>query len=682
MTPMDDPQLAEVFAEEIRERADRLVRHARAWARGDWQDETAEEAQRDAHTIKGNAAFVGDAGLTEAASLLEQMWTQIRSGARVFDDSVASALVAASGAILAAAVSGAREAGSLAAICRMLGAENPFIVHELTGEEETFYALARDLPDLGGLVVDEAPHFLDEISPIDSARFGRLVDVIAQQRLDTEALIEALQDSLQLRAEGEWRAATDNLLDSVRGLFEEAAALTLHPASQITSTLGQLVRYISRRSGKDVVLEVIGGEILADRYILDVLREPIRHLVVNAVEHGIERPAQRLASAKQRAGRVTVSFADEDDVLSVWVTDDGRGIGWASVAERVGSRGLQLPDLDRDSLTEALFSPAFTTLEVPTQFSGDGSGLGLVSRTVSALAGAVQVSSSPSEGTTVLIRVPRLRSMQRFQVITSEGQRWGIPAACVVDVLETGPDDVVEWNDHPALRHGRVHIPYATLGNVLGEADAGYATHALVVATLGTTFAIGVSGAPRRVAGLAKQLGPSLVGVDLLSGAALLGGGDVVAMLDAGAVGRAIRGRRTGGGTRPEILVVDDSRAARQLLAASLTSAGFRVAPFAGGLELLNRPEMWRADLIITDIQMPDYDGLRLIGDLRARGVTTPIVVLSGVASSTDLEQALEYGADLVFEKADLRQGAFVAAVWELVKKRAQTTETQPKEAP
>ncbi len=681
MTPMDDPQLAELFAEEIRERADRLVRHSRAWARGDWRDETAEEAQRDAHTIKGNAAFVGDAGLADAAGLLERMWTQIRSGARVFDDSVASALVSASGAILSAAVMGDREAGNLEAICSMLGSENPFVVHQLTGEEETFYALARDLPDLGGLVVDEAPHFLDEVSPIDSARFGRLVDEIAQQRLDTEALIEALQDSLQLEGEGEWRAATDNLLNSVRTLFDAASALTFSPASQITNTLGQLVRYISRRSGKDVRLDIVGGEVEADRYILDVLREPIRHLVVNAIEHGIERPAQRLAASKGRQGLITVSFGNEDDILSVWIHDDGRGIGWADVADSVERGGLELPAPDRDALTETLFSAGFTTLDVPTQFSGDGSGLELVARTVAALDGAVQITSTPSEGSTVHLRVPRLRAMQRIQVIASEGQRWGLPAASVIDVLEVALDDIVEWNDRPALQHGRAHLPYSTLGAILGDSGHGPATHALIVATSGTAFALGVSGAPRRLAGVAKKLGPSLVGVDLLSGAALLGGGDVVAMLDASAVSRAIRANRAAASVRPEVLVVDDSRAARQLLAASLTSAGFRVVPFAGGLELLSRPEMWKADLIITDIQMPDYDGLRLIRDLRARGVTTPIAVLSGAASDLELARALEMGADLVFEKADLRQGAFVEAVWELVKERLQPSETPPKEA-
>lgn len=673
---MDDPQLAELFAEEIRERADRLVRHSRAWARGDWQDETAEEAQRDAHTIKGNAAFVGDSGLSEAAGLLERAWTDIRSGARVFDDSVGEALVAASGAILSAAVAGMREAGNLGPLCRLLRVDNPFIIHQLTGEEETFYALARDLPDLGGLVVDEAPHFLDEVSPIDSARFGKLVDVIAQQRLDTEALIEALQDSLQLEGEGEWRAATDNLLESVRTLFDEAAALTLSPVSQITNTLGQLVRYISRRSGKDVVLEVEGGEVEADRYILDVLREPIRHLVVNAVEHGIERPAQRLASAKKRQGRITLRFVDEDDILSVWIGDDGRGVGWASVAEAAFRQGSDPSDLDRDALTATLFTSGFTTLDVPTQFSGDGSGLELVARTVSALAGAVQVASTPMEGTTVLLRVPRLRAMQRIHVVSSEGQRWGLPAASVIDVLEVSAENVVERNGRLALHSEQEHLPYATLGGILGEAGDTPATHALVVATVGAKVAVGVVGAPWRTAAIAKQLGPSLIGVDLLSGAALLGGGDVVAMLDAGAVGRAVRSRLGGRRSRPEILVVDDSRAARQLLAASLTSAGFRVVSFAGGLELLSRSEMWKADLIVTDIQMPDYDGLQLIQDLRARGVTTPIAVLSGAASDQEMQRALGMGADLVFEKADLRQGAFVAAVWELVKEREASSDT------
>ena len=661
---MNDPQLVELFVEEIRERAARLLRNARAWRDGEWRDDTAEEAERDAHTIKGNAAFMADEPLSAVAKLLESTWAGIRRGARAFDEELADAVVAASQALVAAVSSPPRrDADGLDALIRIVGGENPFASARPSGEEETFYALARDLPDLGGLVVDSVPHFLDETAAIDSARFGRLVDAIAQQRLDTEALIDALQESLGADGAGDWQAATSGLLSSVRALFDEAAGLTGAASSLVTDTLGQLVRYIARRSGKDVAIMVEGEDVEADRYILDALREPIRHLVVNAIEHGIELPSQRLAASKPRAGRIRIRFAAEDDVLVINVEDDGRGVRWSKVAEHPGVH----PASDADQLTQALFVPGFSTADVPTQFSGDGAGLALVARVVESLDGAVQVTSGSARGTTVTLRLPRLRAMQGVAVIGSQGQRWALPVTAVVDVVEAR--DEYFTDEGRRFLHGDESLPYASLSRVLGGADSP-ASEVVVLAGIGTGLAIGIEGGIQRVRGIAKQLGPSLRGVDLLSGAALLGGGDFVAMLDRRAIARAAALAVRELGPRPRVLVVDDSRAARQLLAASLTSAGFDVVPFSGGLELLAHPETWQASLIITDLDMPGQDGVELIAALRNRGVDVPICVLTGVGSDSELRRALAAGADLAFEKAGLGEGAFVEAVRDLVKDR------------
>lgn len=664
MTPMNDPQLVELFVEEIRERAMRLLRNARAWRDGEWRGETAEEAERDAHTIKGNADYMADQPLVALAKMLEATWSEVRTGARAFDEEVADAIVAAAQSLVAAVSSPPkRDPDGLEALVRLVGGDNPFLSAGPSGQEETFYALARDLPDLGGLVVDSVPHFLDEMSSIDTARLGRLVDAIAQQRLDTEALISALQESLGAEGAGEWQAATSSLLSSARTLFDEAAGLTGATGSLITDTLGQLVRYIARRSGKDVALIVDGEDAEADRYILDALREPIRHLVVNAIEHGIEAPSQRLAASKPRAGRIHIRFTTEDDVLVITVEDDGRGIRWSRVAEEEG--------LDTDAgpalLNEALFGQGFSTAEVPTQFSGDGAGLALVARVVESLDGAVSISSDPARGTTVTVRLPRLRAMQGVAVVESRGQRWGLPVTAVVDVVEA-LDDRIDATGR-RFAYGDRHIPYASLSHIL-RGPGGTVTEVVVLAGIGTELAVGIEGGIRRRRGVAKQLGPSLKGVDLLSGAALLGGGDFVAMLDRRAIAAAATAARPEQGPRPRILVVDDSRAARLLLAASLTSAGFDVVPFFGGPELLSHPEIWTASLIVTDLDMPGQDGVQLIEAIRARGIGTPICVLSGVGSESELQRALDAGADLTFEKAGFREGAFVDAVRDLVKDR------------
>ncbi len=662
---MDDPYLVELFVEEIQERAARLLRTARAWRDGEWRDDWAEEAERDAHTIKGNAAFMSDDELVDAGRLLERTWSEVRRGARSFDDDLAEALVRASDALVAAASSNRREAEGFDHLASLLGVDNPFEAGRRAEDEETFYSLARDLPDLGGLVVDSVPHFLDETAAIDSAAFGQLVDAIAQQRLDTEALIGALQESLGSEQAGEWQAATSSLLASVRELFDDAAGLTSAPVTLVTDTLGQLVRYIARRSGKDVEVLVEGEVVAADRYILDALREPIRHLVVNAVEHGIEVLSQRLAASKPRTGHVHIRFEAEDDVLTISVEDDGRGVRWSTVAEASG---------EPDALTEVLFRQGFSTMEVPTQFSGDGVGLALVARVVESLDGAVWVASDRAGGTRVTVRVPRLRAMQRVAIVGSQGQRWGLPISSIVDVVEAREDLFAVRDGRRSFLHGDQPIPYAPLSAILGGSE-GPVTEVVVVASVGRAVALGVEGGVQQVRGIAKQLGLSLAGVDLLSGAALLGGGDFVAMLDRGAITSMVASPMPETGPRPRILVVDDSRAARQLLAASLTSEGFDVRPFSGGLELLGHPEIWDASLIVTDLDMPGQDGVALIKSLRARGIEAPIAVLTGVGSGEELERALAAGADLAFEKSGLTRGAFVAAVRDLIKDRRENAD-------
>ena len=459
------------------------------------------------------------------------------------------------------------------------------------------------------------------------------------------------------------QSADKALLD----LQTRAVDLAAAPLSDITATFTQLVRYVSRRAGKEVRFEIVGDDHPVDRQVLERLSDPLRHLVVNAVQHGIETPEERQASGKPRTATLLLHAAVHDHRLSIVIEDDGRGVDWSSVRHTALRRGLVSAAAaeDLDTLRSVLFSPNFSTAQ-PSEMIGDGQGLATVATAVEALHGTVVLESRAGEGTKGTITVPTSRALQDAVLVTAAGQTWGIPAIAVLDRLPLASAGVRDAGGRLEMTWDGSPIPVLSFAETVGLRATEEPQRLVIVSTAvgPTAFMVARELGRRQVA--ARELGPILDGVPHLTGAAMLGGGDVVVLVDPNRL--ASRARNPGdSGPRHRGLVIDDSRGARQVVGGALGSAGFEVDLAASPTEALSVLADQTFDAIVMDYVLPTMDGATLAARVRQLGITAPIVMLSGAATAEDQRRALAAGANAYLDKDDLRQGALATAIAELI---------------
>ena len=296
-----------------------------------------------------------------------------------------------------------------------------------------------------------------------------------------------------------------------------------------------------------------------------------------------------------------------------------------------------------------------------------GAGLSDVADAVESLYGRIRLESEPGAGTTVTLVVPTVRDLQRVLVVDSGGMKWGIPEAVIDAVVPIGEARIRAVGDRQLLDFEGNESPRVPIAGVVGATDSRPAIEVVALAHRAGSAAVTVNEVlgVREVA--AKELGPVVSGPPHITGAALMGGGEVVLVLDAGAVVQMCQSVPQPVVRRARVLVVDDSQGARAVIAGSLASSGFTPSVAKSAFEALEILEEEHIDALVVDFSMPAQDGVELVSKVRSAGIQLPIVMLSGVAKAEDRERALEAGVDAFFEKADFREGALAAQLRSLL---------------
>jgi chemosensory pili system protein ChpA (sensor histidine kinase/response regulator) len=266
-----------------------------------------------------------------------------------------------------------------------------------------------------------------------------------------------------------------------------------------------------------------------------------------------------------------------------------------------------------------------------------------------------------------VVVVPTSRALQDAVLVLAAGQKWGIPAIAVLDRL--APEVAASSGEgvHRVMDWDGLQIPVRNFAAAVGLVESDPITRLLVVSSPSgpVAFAVAAEIGDRQVA--TRELGPLLDGVPHLTGAALLGGGDVVVVVDPSRLAERARAIRDRDRSQPRVLVVDDSQGARQVVGGALGSAGFDVTLAGTAEEALSLVEQVAFDAIVTDYVLPAMDGATLVRKIRGLGVTAPVVVLSGLATPHDQARALTAGADLYFDKGDVRRGALADALRRMI---------------
>ncbi len=724
----DDAELRELFRQEVDERVARLIEGSQALAEGDVVDDVAGTMFREGHTIKGTGRVMGFVAISRAGQALEGVWQQLQHGDIQSSPPLAAALEQLARSIPDALDADA-EAGSpelnaaIAALNDVMSgvpAESPPVEPPAVqtqpvaadAEPETTQAAAviaaessaeqvspepvaatqmdtdlstvpseevDEVLELGGLLGALDTWASEEMTRVNAAQMYRLINTVASLDLHAQALrsmIIDVADAVEAsgtddRAVQQIASGITALEQSVRRAREYALHLAAAQLRDVTDTFPQLVTYLAKKTGKDVRFELIGDECGVDRQIVERLGDPLRQLIVNAIEHGIETPAERASAGKPSTATLSVRAAIKDHRMEIIVEDDGRGIDWEAVHTRARRRGLLPEDspFDEGAARALLFAPGFSTTDTASELVGDGNGLTMVAERIEDLHGSLELDTELGVGSKMTIAVPTSRALQDALIVRAGGQQWGFPEAAVADVVELAAD--VRASGRQEIMWMDQLIPLYDLAAVVGLRVADEPRHAVVLRNpLGATaLAVAEVVGQRQIA--AKELGPLLGGSPHLTGAALLGGGDVVVLVEPNRLQERARAVDDNVSPALSVLVVDDSQGARQVLAGALASTGFEVHVAGGAEEALASLALQPVDALVVDFSMPGTDGVDLVNSVRKLNLDLPIVMLSGVATHEDQERARLSGVDAYFDKADFREGALAETLRDLIESRS-----------
>ncbi len=655
-----DSELFEVFRDEADERLDRFVDELLAIERGETRPEAVDLLFREAHTIKGAAGMLGLDDVRELAHATEDVLSSVRDEGTFPLELVAPLLRAADA--LRLSVDG--QAGSSAELLRELAALRP----------GTAPARAAEDAGGGGPAVPE-----DQPTPAHASAVGEhrsvrvpaekidhLLDLVGETVLHQRRLEHELAPTEADRAE-----SLADELDVGARLFDElkAAALGMRtrPLSSILGPLPRAVRDLASEYGKDVELEVRGAETELDRVILESLSDPLVHLLRNAVAHGIEPPEEREASGKPRQGRVELRAEQRGPVVEVTVADDGRGVSAEALAEaqRVGS------------LAEVLARPGYSTAAEVTEIAGRGVGVDAVKGYVETFGGNLEARSEPGVGTEIVLRLPLALALLNVLLVKRAETMYGIPLGAVEEVLAC--ERPLSLVGRPSLDLRGRPVPLADLADLVG-AGAGALRErapAVVVASGGRRVAVACDELLGDEEVLLGGLSPLLGGIRGFLGTTILGDGTIALLLDPASLTRAHTARAGRQPTAPsatapqtpKVLVVEDSFTVRELQRSILESAGYRVETARDGREALARVSEDGIDLVLTDIEMPEFDGLELTRAIRADAEhsSVPVVIVSARGSDDDRQAGIDAGADAYMVKRGFDQQALLETVERLV---------------
>lgn len=461
------------------------------------------------------------------------------------------------------------------------------------------------------------------------------------------------------------RRALGSRVDRLQGEMKQALTL---PMSHLADGMGKLVRDIARDSGKEVELVVEGGALEVDRRILEQLRAPLIHLLRNAVDHGIEAPAERQRRGKPARGRIELAFAPhEGHQALVTLCDDGAGIALERVRARAARMGLSASGGDDADL---VFASGLSTSPMLTDLSGHGLGLAIVREKVEGLGGSVRALPGPGGvGTCFRIVLPTTLATFRGLLVNAGGQSFVLPSNHVERVGRVPRGSVA---DGRVELQGRA-LPVAGLAEVLGLRPVHDERPFLQLVVLHAgeqRIAFGVDEVVGDQEVLVKPFAPPLRRVRHVSGATVLGAGQVVPLLDPGDLlktARTLDRAPVGAASHPaaSLLVADDSVTSRTMLKEILESAGYRVATAVDGMDALSRLQRDPFDLLVSDVEMPRLDGFGLTARVRTdpQLAELPVVLVTALDSRADKERGVEVGANAYIVKSGFDQRHLLDAI-------------------
>jgi chemosensory pili system protein ChpA (sensor histidine kinase/response regulator) len=513
------------------------------------------------------------------------------------------------------------------------------------------------------------------VSPLgeffDELEFDRYDDfnLLARRVGEISSDLTEIQHELTglVRTVREDAGGVQRLSGELRGQITRARMV---PVGRLFAPFVRMVRDGARAAGKGVVLEVRGETVEMDTTIVELMADPLIHLVRNAIAHGIEPEETRRRQGKPPQGTIHLGAAHKGGSIYIEVADDGRGIDVEAVGEAARRGGFitaeALARLGERDILDLIFLPGLSTAASVTATAGRGVGMDVVRANVSRLGGEIEVQTEAGRGTRFRIRLPLTVAISDALMVTVGPQTLAIPVPAVKGAINLRPEEVRTLDGVESVEIEGESVDLVRLDRVL-QIPARDAEGPLSIVALRTgrkTLAVVVDEFLSKEEIVIKNLGAFLQGIGPFSGATVTGQGRVILLLDSlkllemqttapwphpaelrrereAMVAPAAEAKR-------RVLLVDDSVSVRRFVGGMLERAGFHVVAARDGAEALQQLAEQSVDVIVTDLEMPRLNGYELIRDLNREPTTCdlPVVVLTTRAGAKHLNLARQLGVE------------------------------------
>ncbi len=467
--------------------------------------------------------------------------------------------------------------------------------------------------------------------------------------------------------------------DIVDGLEQELKAIATLPLHTVLDPLQRAVRDLCRSLGKEARLALVGAEISLDRRVLEALKGSLVHLVRNAVDHGIETPAVRVAAGKHREGSISIRVERTGNMVFLEVEDDGCGIDAARIREAAVARGVLSPEdaaamTDRE-LHQLLFRTGFSTRGEITETSGRGVGLDVVRATVQALGGHVELQTAPGSGSRFVLALPGALGATPVLVVRVDEQTLGIPMVAIETIRSAKQEQAPAGRSTPRFEHMGQLLPLVDLGALLAlraPAPPAAGQPILILVSRGKRIALVVDELIGDRDLVVRPLPSEIHDLPAYQGAAIQARGDLLLVLQPEFMVQGRVATATPLAPMRRALVVDDSLTARALHRTILESGGYQVHSVGSARQALDHLRHAFYDIVIADVMMPEIDGVEMTTMLRARSETrdVPLILVSAHDTQPERERGLAAGADAFVSKKDCISGRLLGEVASAIARR------------
>jgi chemosensory pili system protein ChpA (sensor histidine kinase/response regulator) len=440
-----------------------------------------------------------------------------------------------------------------------------------------------------------------------------------------------------------------------------------------------VVRQASKETGKQVRLDITGGNIEMDRGVLDRMTGAFEHLLRNHVAHGIESPEQREQQGKPAEGRIDITLHQELNDVSLVFADDGGGIDLDRLREKAREAGLVAPDaaIDDAQAAQLIFEAGISTAKEVSELAGRGIGMDVVRNDVLALGGRIETATQRGQGTRFKLVLPLTTAVTQVVMLRVGELAFGVPSNVVEIVRRLSPAELQAAYASGQLRHGDEDVPFYWGGALLQSSSQSQETHRTLPVVVFRSAARRVAMHVDEVLGnqevVVKNLGSQLSRLPGLAGMSVLASGAVALIYNPVALS-TVYGAQVADWVRqqqeqpqlaqitagadvvpdvpmahvPLVLVVDDSITVRRVTQRLLQREGYRVSLAADGLQALERLQAERPAVVLSDIEMPRMDGFDLVRNIRgdARMADLPVIMITSRIAEKHREHARELGVD------------------------------------